>query len=60
MLYFFRKKEDLFKEIILNEKSIDEPLETILVYKDGNYTTVRELKTHLDNVKVKEKSNDIK
>ena len=53
-------EEDLFKEIILNEKSIDEPLETVLVYKDGNYTTVRELKTNLDNVKVKEKSNDIK
>ena len=53
-------EEDTFKEIILNEKSVDEPDETILVYNDGNYTTVRNLKENTEKSKVKEKSNDVK
>lgn len=54
--------EDLFSEIILNGKSIENPDETVLVYQDGNYTTVKELKEKQtkENSKVKEKSSDKK
>lgn len=56
------KEDDLFSEIILNGKSIENPDETVLVYKDGNYTTVKELKEKesLEKSKVKKKSNDKK
>lgn len=55
-------EEDLFNGIVLNGKSIENPDETVLVYKDGNYTTVKELKEkeNLEKSKVKEKSNDKK
>ena len=37
------RKQKTFNKIILNEKSVEDPLETVLVYQDGNYTTVKEL-----------------
>ena len=55
-------EEDLFNKIILNEKSVDDPYETVLVYNDGNFTTVRQLneKQDLEKSKIKGKVNDKK
>ena len=55
-------KQKTFNKIILNEKSVEDPLETVLVYQDGNYTTVKELneKEQKEKEKTKEKSNDKK
>ena len=55
-------KQKTFNKIILNEKSVEDPLETVLVYQDGNYTTVKELneKEQTEKAKTKEKSNDKK
>ena len=49
-----------FSDIILNEKSVTDPKQAVLVYKDGCDTTVEALENPKENGKVLEKINDKK